>query len=303
MSLFLLFFGFLLGISLLIVILFLIQTWPQLTLLDVQKLPELRESKKKDEILRRRAAVRTVSKNRGVNVTAVWLIDFFRRIQDNFRFQVDRLERRLVEYRHRFPKLPLTDEEIRIRRKQVKELLLEAGSALTAGAYDTAEKAFIGVISLDEKNAAAYQGLGDVYFAEHQITEARQTYRYAVFLDKHNEHALVRLAEIAEAEGALGTAVEYYQQAILLNDSMSIRFLKLYELLTELGQPETALVAIQEALALEPQSPKYLDNFIEASIMVENKNLAEEGYQRLRMVNPENQKLGAFRERIHALGA
>jgi tetratricopeptide (TPR) repeat protein len=109
------------------------------------------------------------------------------------------------------------------------------------------------------------------------------------------------VAEIAEAEGAWEQAIEYYQQTLLLNDGVSSRFLKLAELFTKIGQPETALVAIQEALALEPQNPKYLDNYIEASILVENKKMAEDGFQRLRMVNPENQKLTLFRERIDAL--
>ena len=208
------------------------------------------------------------------------------------------MERQILKYRSRVSIKSLSNEEQVARGRQIKELLHEAQTALMSGAYDTAEKGFIAVISLDAKNAAAYQGLGDVYFAERQFTEAQQTYRYAIFLDKHNEQALIRLAEIAEAENVFESAVEYYQQAVLLNDNISSRFLKLYELLTKLGQPETALVAIQEALNLEPQNPKYLDNFIEASIIVGNKNLAEDGYQRLRMVNPENQKISTFRERI-----
>jgi tetratricopeptide (TPR) repeat protein len=277
------------------------QTWPQLTLLDVHKLPEVRESQKKNEILRRRVAGMQGNKSASTNIIRLWIIDVLQRIQQNFRFHVDKLERRLMENRQRMPRLPLTDEEIRDRSRQAKELLREAENALISGAYDTAEKAFIGVISLEEKNPAAYRGLGDVYFAEHQFVEARQTYRYALFLDKRNEHALLRLAEIAEAEGAWEQAIEYYQQTLLLNDGVSSRFLKLAELFTKIGQPETALVAIQEALALEPQNPKYLDNYIEASILVENKKMAEDGFQRLRMVNPENQKLTLFRERIDAL--
>lgn len=302
MGLFFVIFGLLFLASLATIVFFYVHAWPRLTLLDVHKIPEVRESQKKDEILRRRAAERETEREPKVLVTHIWLVDFFKRQQAKFRSYVDSVERKMVEYRRsRHPVIPLTDEEKRARRRQVKTLLHEAETALTAGAYDSAEKDFIAVISLDEKNAAAYQGLGDVYFAEKQFTEAKQTYRYALHLDKNNEHAIVRLAEIAEAEGALETAVEYYQQAVLMNDSVSPRFYKLYELLTELGQPQTALAAIQEALALEPQNPKYLDNFIEASIMVGNKNLAEEGYQRLRMVNPENQKLSAFKERIDAI--
>jgi len=56
--------------------------------------------------------------------------------------------------------------------------------------------------------------------------------------------------------------------------------------------------AIQQALDIEPQNPRYVDNFIETSIILKRKDLAEEGYKQLRMINPDNQKLEVFRQRI-----
>ena len=40
----------------------------------------------------------------------------------------------------------------------------------------------------------------------------------------------------------------------------------------------------------------------EIGILSGHKDEAEEAYQRLRMVNPENQKLAVFRERIDGMG-
>lgn len=284
-----------------ILVWFLVRAWPKLTLLDAHKITKVKESSKKDEILRRRVAEAESVKEPKMNIMTVWLIDLWKRAQTRFRTQVDRIERVMLDERRGAKTIPLTDQEIGVRNHQVKVLLRNGDNAFAEGAYETAEKAYIEVISLDEHNAAAYAGLGSVYFAEKQFTEARETYRYALKLDKNNETALLHLGEIAEHDGRLESAVEYYEKAVLLNDSISSRFLKIYELLIQLNQPETALAAIEQALALEPQNPKYLDNFITASILVGYKNQAEDGYQRLRMVNPENQKLPAFRERIDAL--
>ncbi len=280
---------------------FFVKSWPKLTLLDAHKLPEVKESSKKNEILRRRVAEAEAGKEPELSIFSVWLIDFWKRIQTKFRTHVDTLERILLEEKHTVAFEPLTDQEIGARNQKIKTLLREADKAVADNALDAAEKKYISVLSLDDHNAHAYVGLGNVYFAEEQFNEARETYRYALKLDKKNEHALLRLAEIAERNNKLEDAVDYYEQAVILNDSLSPRFLKIYDLLTQLNQPETALTAIEQALALEPQNPKYLDNFITASILVGDKNRAEDGYQRLRMVNPDNQKLPAFRERIDSL--
>lgn len=302
MTIFFIIVGTIALVSLGTIVWILIRVWPKLTLLDVASLPEVKESRKKDDILRRRAEIAQVQ-------TAAAAENFFSRLkllaqsfwqiaQSRFRQSVDALERTLLENRRQKNIEPIGAVE---RHRQIHDLLVEAQSALDTKAYDAAEKAYIAIISLDPKSLTAYQGLGDVYFAEKHFSEARETYRYVLYLDKRNEHAIIRLAEMAEAEGALETAVEYYQQAVLLNDNLSTRFVKLYELLIQLNQHDTALSAIQQALDLEPQNPKYLDNFIEASILVGDKTMAEDGYRRLRMINPENQKLTIFRERIDKL--
>lgn len=275
---------------------FIVHAWPKITLLDVHKLPDVKESSKKDEILRRRVAAMEAQKNKGMGITKMWCIALWNSIQEKFRGSVDKLERTLLNEQ----RLPVEQVQMEpgARAAEIRALLRDADTAFTGGGYEAAEAAYIAVINLDGKNVAAYMGLGNVYLAEKHINEAKETFKFALHLDKHNEMAHVRLAEIAEEEGNLEQAVEYYEQAVLLNDGISTRYFKLYELLATLKQPETALSAIREALALDPQNPKYLDNFITASILVGDKKLAEEGYQRLRLVNPENQKLSVFRERI-----
>ncbi len=276
-----------------------VRHFEQLTVLDPSGLPEEKMSQKKDEFLRKRAEEQGV-KRRGQQ--AGWFKPLGRRwriIQLRFRQTFQAVENKLLEHgsQHRLNK-PLTAEE-----EQVLRTLLQEGlNAAEARDWNNAEKKLIAAIRLDERNVTAYRALAGAYFAQDQFEEAKQTYRFVLYLDPRDDSALLRLAEIAEHEGKLDASVEYYQQAVLINDHVASRFAKLADLLTQLKQPETALEAIQQAVILEPQNPKYLDNFIEASILAEDKNLAEEGYRQLRAVNPENHKLAAFRERIDALG-
>ena len=82
---------------------------------------------------------------------------------------------------------------------------------------------------------------------------------------------------------------------------MSPRFYRLAELLLQVKEPQTAREAILSAVALEPKNPKYLDLLIETAILAGDKNLALESFQELRLVNPDNQKLIQFKERIEKL--
>ncbi len=292
--------GFIAILSGLMLIWFVVRAWPKMTLLDVHRLQDVKESSKKDEILRRRAGEIAARKTKNMGVAKMWLMALWDSIQEKFRLSVDKLERTLLSEQ----RLPAENIHLDPGEKatKIRALLRDADTAFTGGGYEAAEAAYIAVINLDAKNVAAYLGLGNVYLVEKHASEARETFKFALHLDKNNEVACVRLAEIAENENDLEKAVEYYQQAVLINDAMPTRYFKLYELLAALKQPETALAAIREALSLDPQNPKYLDNFITASILVGDKKLAEEGYQRLRLVNPENHKLSVFREKIKEMG-
>ena len=52
------------------------------------------------------------------------------------------------------------------------------------------------------------------------------------------------------------------------------------------------------ALQAEPHHPKYLDYFLESSILVGDADAAREALSALEEVNPENAKLVEFRDRI-----
>jgi len=292
----------LLILSLLVIGVIVVRKLPQLSLLDLDTVPEVKQEKKKNKLLRKRQEKTTKEINEKAQKVVKPVVNSFKVLQKEFRNYVSKVQRTVEK------------EEEKITEKKVEEvqkaeppqkkidsctqLLKDAKLSYEHGSYVDAEKMCIASIKQNPKCIEAYQILGDVYAKQDQTEEAEQTFQFLLQLDERNEYALVRLAEIAEERGEFHKAVDYYQEAVLINDSLSSRFQRIYDLLMKLEEHTTALEAAKQAVSIEPDNPKYLDNLVEASIIVGDKALASDAYERLRMVNPDNQKLSVFKERI-----
>jgi tetratricopeptide (TPR) repeat protein len=283
-------------IGLSIVVGIVVRKFSQLVLLNVDSIPAVKENKKKDEIIRKRAEKNAENLYGRLSEMFQPLIRLWKGMQFSFRKYVGILERKVNQELQ--DKKPLSKEERIQKKKEAKELSREAMDVLSHGDLEAAEKKFISAIAQDPKNILAYKGLGEVYMKQNHTQEAKETFTFVLQLNPDDEETLLRLGEISESEGNKEKAVEYYQQAVILNPNNPLRFVKIYDLLFGLGHYGAAFESIRQAVELEPQNPKYLDKFIEASILLPDKKMAEEGYQQLRMINPENQKLPSFRQRI-----
>lgn len=287
----------LLILSLGVIVWFVVHKYAQLLLIDIDTLPHIQQTRKKDALIRKRAEKESVHLYVNLKKALRPVIQIGKNIQLAFRKFVGNIERKAAEEEAQYSK-PVTKEERREKKQSSKQLVQEARTDIHQEDLETAEKKFLAAIKQDPKNKHAYKGLADVYEKQGNMTEAKETYQFVLQIDKDDEEVYLRLGSIAENEVKIEDAVEYYEQAVMINPNNPQRFVKIYDLLTQIGQHETALEAIRQALALEPQSPKYLDNFLETSIILGRKDLAEDGYTQLRMINPENQKLVSFRQRI-----
>jgi len=269
--------------------------------LDVNNLPEEIEQKKKKEIVFKR--LDSKGKEFGKKIAnklfflkSVWLF-----VQNKFRVLVHRIEK-LWRYeesmRKKEEEKEMTGKE---REDKIKELVKEAQNFFTVADYDKAEELYIAALRLDPKSADIYRGLADTYLAKENYDEAAETYEFLLTLNKNDDNVLMKLGELKETQNKLDEAINYYQQAALIGDTLAPRFFHLAELLLKVGQPESAREAMRSAYELEPRNPKYLDLLIETAIICDDKLLAEKTWQELRMVNPENNKLSDFRERLDSL--
>ncbi|MDO8625991.1 MAG: tetratricopeptide repeat protein [Candidatus Magasanikbacteria bacterium] len=265
--------------------------------LDVDNLPLEQEYRKKQAILGKRLeAEGKILRERSEKLLRP-LKKFWDIIQTKFRVYVYKIEKlwRYEKVLRKTKAAPRVPEE---RQNKIDSHLKQGEESLARATYDTAESAFIAAIKLDPKCAAAYHGLAKTYMGRESWEEARQTLLFLAKLDPSNDNVFAALGEVAEKLGDVGKAIEYYQEAVILNDALSPRFYHLAELLLKENQPAVAREAVVSALALEPKNPKYLDLLVETAILMGDQDEAERGFQEMRLVNPENQKLAEWKERI-----
>lgn len=146
----------------------------------------------------------------------------------------------------------------------IRRLLQEADTCIKQEEYFQAEKRYIEIISRHPKYAKAYEKLGNLYLREKKYEQAKESLLFSLRLQKDDASVLMSLGEIALLQKQYQEAAYYLKQTI----------------------------------ELRPNNPKYLDAFIEAMIQSGRKFEAIRGLAFLRKVNPENQKLERFEERI-----
>lgn len=285
-------------LSLAVIIFVIIRKFPQLSLLDVESIPEVKMERKKEEILRKKVEEKMVGF--GKRQEKFWrpLFQKLKELQLVFRKYVGRVQKIVLDSERKLKKMRTTTSEARIG---ATALLKEAEKAGEQKDWELAEKKYIEAIRLDPKNQDAYFGLGCAYFAKNELDDAEEAFIYLTRLNPQHDGGLVKLAEIAEERGNIEKAIEYYEKSLLVEDGKATRFIKIAELMLSIDKFDTAQEAVKQAVELEPQNPKYLDMLVEVSIKCGDKPSAEDAFQRLRMVNPENQKLEVLRGRIESM--
>lgn len=284
-------------VSLAVMIVIIARKFPQLSLLDVKNIPEVQVENKKNVLLKKRLQEKNKERDKQRLRLIKPIIQAWKNLQLAFRQYVGKIERVVVEYNERRKKYEPREKRMK-KREDVRVLLQEGQFALEQKKLDEAEKKFLAAIKLDGKNEEAYLGLGNVYFVQNHLSEAKEIFYFLLKINPNNEASVIKLAEISEEDGKKEEAIEYYQRAVLQQDSKPALFAHLSDLLQQINRNDTALEAVRQAVELEPCNPKYLDMQVELSVLCGDKKLAEETYQQLRMVNPENQKLAVLKDKI-----
>lgn len=284
-------------VSLGVLTIVIVRKFPQLANVDIDNLPREKEAKKKREIMSRRmeaeGGVLLIKAGKLFRPIGKW----WGLLQLQFRIYVGKVER-ILHREERGKNIATSAEE---KENKIQTLLNDAQMEIAAEKYDKAESLYIAAIKIDPRSYQAYKGLGDTYFLKGSIVEALETYIFLLQLYPNDDAIMVKIADIAEHKGDIQKAIDYYERAIVINDSLSPRFYHLAELLVKVGQPDIAKEAIISAVDLEPKNPKYLDLLIEIGILCGDKDVAMKGFSELRLVNPKNQKLQIFSDRIKAL--
>jgi tetratricopeptide (TPR) repeat protein len=260
----------LIGICLIVILAIILKKFPALAILDINNMPGEKEAKFKDQIIKQKVE-RDLARWGGA-VARVWLF-FSRYISDFLKSSQAQLKKIKLNYKST-SKIPFVEKQ-----KMIKELFLAYADFFKKEKFNEAEEKLVEIISLDQKNLSAFFKLGALYDEQKKWPEARQTYEYALKLARQFKDDETIMEELTIQE-------IYFSLAWVERES---------------GDLDAALENIREALDLEPNSPRYLDLILDLSIIKKDKDLALASYEKLAAVNPENNKLSDWKEKIDSL--
>lgn len=255
------------GLAVIVILAVIIKKFPALAILDAGNIPGEKEAKFKERIIKARVE-RDLARWSGF-LGRIWLA-ISRRLGASLKSRQANLKKIKTSYRVNI-KMPWLEKQ-----KKIEGLLSAAAEFLKKEDTPAAEEKLLEIISLDQKNLSAFFQLGELYVSQKKWSEASQTFSYALRLARRHYGDKVETGEITPQR-------IYFAQA---------------EVEKEAGNLDAALENIREALELEPNSPRYLDLILCLSIMRKDKTLARESWEKLAAVNPENQKLEKWKEKI-----
>ena len=268
-----------------IVFFLIVRKFPKLRTLDIETVPQAQTAKVRDRILLERMKRQTTKSKEAIKKGATPMFAWLKRkIKSGFGKIYD-LEKKYQKEAE--DKTPLKGKEL---QSKMNNLLLEATKLLKIENYSEAEKRFIEIVSLDPKNVIAYQGLADVYLAQKEYKQAMQTYLFILRLVKKKSSIVVKQTELGQQFKTISNVSE------VADVHMDIGYL--YQLMEK---PEKAMEQYQKALESEPNNPRNLDQMIQLCLQLKNKRMAIEMSSRLEQVNPENQKLREYKDKIREM--
>ncbi|PIR76332.1 MAG: hypothetical protein COU32_02510 [Candidatus Magasanikbacteria bacterium CG10_big_fil_rev_8_21_14_0_10_42_10] len=307
---------FLILLSLGVIVVIVARKYPELTILDLDSIPERKEKQKKKEIFSRKASQRSKEQQVRLRKSLAPMGMAWKNTQTSFRKYVKALKDDVQEkkYHTSFSRTSRKQEASNVdvptparvfqpvehtqKEETIDDILKKGARALEQGNPQTAEASFIRAIEKDKKDARAYEGLGDVYLSQEQLAEAEETYVFAHKLAPQQISGIEKLANLAARREEWTKAIQYYEQAVLIDDTNPSFFEMLAELFLKVSEPQSAYEAISQAVDILPKHLPYLDMLTEISIMVADKSRAEEASQAIRMIDPEYSRLDVFRDRI-----
>ncbi|MDD5527845.1 MAG: hypothetical protein PHO56_02605 [Patescibacteria group bacterium] len=251
-------------VSLFIIIVIVARKFPALANLDVENMPAEKEARFKEQIITGRLQ-KSMAKGKAR------LGKFFGFIGGKIGALFGLIQAKLQEAKKNYSAhpaaLPPEDKEVMINGLLAKNSALDDREN-----FEAKEANLIKIIELEPRNSEAFIVLGSLYAANKKYEEGKQAFAHVLKLlgDKETD----KQAEI------------YYDLAAIYRDT---------------GEAENSLNTIKMAYQLEPNNPRYLDSLLEISIINKDKTAAQDAWEKLAAVNPENGKLAEFREQINEL--
>ncbi|MFA7286785.1 MAG: tetratricopeptide repeat protein [Patescibacteria group bacterium] len=267
--------------------------WSDIRLMKIEHLPEVITATKKRQLLLRGLQRRLRERTGHLwQRTAALRAETGERLGDFYERLLE-LDRR---YRHANP-----SSAADVSTTDIASLLAVAKNAEQTGNKEEAERTYLDIITHDHRNTEAYRGLGRIYWNAGNREEAAQSFEYALRLDPRDAETYALLAAVSVELGALARGCSAYEQAVSFEPDHVPYRIGLGDTLVSMEDFPSAIATFEAAVALEPSNPRCLDRLIDVCILGGNKRLATSTLRHLATVNPDNNKLQEFEDRIKAM--
>ncbi len=254
------------SIAFLIIIFIVLRRFPALAVLDVENIPEEKEQQTKEKIIKQRMKRKLSFLEKIFNNISIFLNNIFNKLSEKLKFlQEEKKQKKEINVLSEVD----SEEKIKILFSQVEELIKKED-------WDEAEKKLIEIISVDDKNFLAFWRLGEVYYSKNKYQEAKQTLLYTL-----------KLSEVIIDSSSNNDIANLNYSLALINQ--------------ELDDLDGAIFHLKKSLEIDRNNPRYLDLMLNLCIIKKDKFKAEDFLNRIKDVNPENNNISDWENKIENL--
>jgi tetratricopeptide (TPR) repeat protein len=273
-----------------------IRKLPQLSNINIDRVPGVRDAAVKNKILEAKLKRDILQQLTAFQKFFGWQRLSLNSLMQSWRDRLLQLEREYKRITHRD-----LSSEVK-KSKALEDLLNNAKTYLDQEEYGKAEEVLIDALALNDHHRETYFLLVQAYQGKRELDHAKETLEYLLRLTHHEDPKVYQgLAQISAERGNLKEAEEDYLQSISLDENNYVYYLQLADIYKELDEPDKALEAAKKSLILAPNNPKILDFLVEISILLQDREQANDYLDRLLEVNPDNNKIDVLRKKIETL--
>ncbi len=182
--------------------------------------------------------------------------------------------------------------------ERVKALLDEARSLARDLKWADAEKRYLEVLLMDNRNADAYKGMGYIYLKQKMYPQAKETYEYLIKTRQGDDTCYAAMADICEADGDDAAAEDWRLKAVEERPRLANRHAELAKFYVDHKNYSKAWPSAKRATDLEQKSAKYQELALECLVEIGDYSEAKRRYDKLRLLSEDQQRLLRFKERI-----
>ncbi len=293
---------FLASAALIVLVVLIARKFPKLASIDTKTIPAERHSELKSKLIEDRLKRRLMAVATGIGTTMKPVGHALGAFLRSRYHKLLELEKR---YRNRTrATASMSPEEHAEKLAHIEQVLVDARGLHASGEHAKAEQKAIEAISIDPRSAAAYRLLALIYLDQKDYEHARETLMFLIDrLKVEDDELYAELGLVATGEGKYDEAKQDLEKSIVINGQVAQHYLDLSRVQLALGDSLAAFESCRKTVELEPNNPKFLDALVDASIVAGKREWAVETLEKLRTVNPENQKLAEFASRIDGLSS